>query len=45
VIYAMPSVGPLNDSSYVMPGSIRARAADLKAIAANLKLGMSVYFY
>ena len=45
VIYSMPSVGPLNDSTYVMPGSIRARAADLKAIAANLKLGMSVYFY
>ena len=45
VIYSLPSVGPLNDSTYVMPGSIRTRAADLKAIAANLKLGMSVYFY
>ena len=45
VIYAMPSVGPLNDSTYVLPGSIRARAADLQAIAPNLKAGMTVYFY
>lgn len=45
VIYAMPSVGPLNDSSYVLPGSIRARAADLKAIVPNLKPGTAVYFY
>ena len=45
LIYAMPSVGPLNDSTYVMPGSIRARAADLKAIVPNLKPGMTVYFY
>jgi hypothetical protein len=45
VIYSMPSVGPLNDSAYVLPGSIRARAADLKAILPNLKNGMTVYFY
>jgi hypothetical protein len=45
LIYAMPSVGPLNDSTYVLPGSIRARAADIKAIAPNLKPGMTVYFY
>jgi hypothetical protein len=45
VIYSMPSVGPLNDSSYVLPGSIRARAADLKAILPNLQNGMTVYFY
>lgn len=45
VIYSMPSVGPLNDSSYVLPGGIRARAADLKAILPNLKNGMTVYFY
>src|SRR5918999_1779835 len=30
VIYSMPSVGPLNDSAYVLPGSIRARADVLK---------------
>ena len=45
VIYSMPSAGPLNDSSYVLPGSVRARAADLKAILPNLQNGMTVYFY
>lgn len=45
VIYSLPSVGPLNDSSYVLPGAIRARASDLKAIAPNLKPGVAVYFY
>ncbi|CAN5285018.1 hypothetical protein BH09GEM1_BH09GEM1_02350 [soil metagenome] len=45
VIYSLPSVGPLNDSTYVMPGAIRARASDLKAIAPNLKPGVAVYLY
>jgi hypothetical protein len=45
VIYSMPSVGPLNDSAYVMPGSLRAKAADLRAVAPNLKPGLTVYFY
>ena len=45
VIYSLPSAGPLNDSSYVLPGSIRTSAADLEAIAPNLSSGMSVYFY
>jgi hypothetical protein len=45
VIYSVPSVGPLNDSSYVLPGAIRVRASDLKAIAPNLGPGVSVYFY
>ena len=45
VIYSMPTVGPLNDSTYVLPGSVRARLEDLKAIAPNLEAGMSVYFY
>jgi len=45
VIYSLPSAGPLNDSTYVLPGSVRTRAADLQAIAANLKAGMTVYFY
>jgi hypothetical protein len=45
VIYSLPSVGPLNDSSYVLPGAIRARASDLKAIAPNLKPGIAVYVY
>jgi hypothetical protein len=45
VIYAMPTTGPLNDSSYVLPGSVRASAADLKAILPNLAPGMKIYFY
>jgi hypothetical protein len=45
VIYSPPTAGPLNDSAYVLPGSIRTRAADLQAIAPNLKPGMTVYFY
>ena len=45
VIYSLPSVGPLNDSAYVMPGAIRVRASDLKAIAPNLHAGVAVYFY
>ena len=45
VIYSLPSVGPLNDSSYVLPGAVRVRASDLKAIAPNLRPGVAVYFY
>lgn len=45
VIYAMPRAGPLNDSSYVLPGAVRARAEDLRAIKPNLAPGMRVYFY
>ena len=45
VLYSMPSAGPLNDSSYVLPGSVRVRAEDLRAIKPNLKSGMRVYFY
>ena len=45
VIYSLPSVGPINDSSYVLPGAVRASAEDLRAIAPNLEPGSSVYFY
>lgn len=45
VIYSHPTVGPLNDSAYVLPGAIRVRASDLKAIAPNLRPGVAVYFY
>jgi len=45
VIYSLPSVGPLNDSSYVLPGAIRVRAGDLRAIVPNLRPGVAVYFY
>ncbi|HUF31336.1 MAG TPA: hypothetical protein VMM77_11860 [Gemmatimonadaceae bacterium] len=45
VIYTMPSVGPLNDSTYILPGSIRISAEDLRAVAPNLSAGTAVYFY
>ncbi len=45
VIYTHPTDGPLRDSSYVLPGAIRARVQDLRAIAPNLTPGMSVYLY
>lgn len=45
VIYALPAVGPLADPNYILPGSIRARSADIKAIAPNLKPGRTVYLY
>lgn len=45
LIYSLPAEGPLADSSYVMPGAVRARAEDLRAILPNLKPGLRVYFY
>lgn len=45
IIYSRPSSGPLDDSSYVLPGSVRARAVDLGAIAPDLTPGTTVYFY
>ena len=45
LLYALPSSGPLADSSYVMPGTIRLDAADLKAIRENVTPGMRVYFF
>lgn len=45
IIYSLPTVGPLSDSSYVMPGAVRARTEDLRAILPNLSAGMRVYFY
>ena len=45
VIYSHPVSGPLSDSAYVLPGGIRARTQDLRAIAPNLTPGMSVYLY
>jgi hypothetical protein len=45
VIYSTPKVGPLNDSMYVLPGSIRVRAEDLRAVIPSLAPGTSVYFY
>jgi hypothetical protein len=45
VIYSLPRIGPLSDSSYVMPGAIRAHSDDLRAIAPNLRAGMRVFFH
>ena len=45
LIYSLPATGPLADSSYVMPGSIRVPASDLAAIRENLSSGMRVYFF
>lgn len=45
IIYSQPAAGPLSDSTYVMPGAIRARADDLRAILPNVAVGMRVYFY
>ncbi len=44
VIYSLPTTGPLSDPNYILPGSIRAEAADIEAIRANLQPGMAVYF-
>jgi hypothetical protein len=45
VIYSMPTRGPLNDSAYVMPGAVRAKAEDLRAVIPNLARGTKVYFF
>jgi hypothetical protein len=45
VLYSRPTVGPLSDVSYVLPGSVRAEAPDFEAIRENLLPGMAVYFH
>jgi hypothetical protein len=45
LIYSLPTAGPLADSSYVLPGSLRVPAGDLAAIRENLFSGMRVYFF
>ena len=45
VIYSAPTRGPLSDSAYVMPGAIRAKADDLRAVIPNLARGTKVYFF
>lgn len=45
VVYSLPTTGPLADSTYVLPGAVRARAEDLRAVAPNLTPGMRIYFY
>jgi hypothetical protein len=45
VLYSRPAEGPLSDSSYVLPGSVRAEAPDLEAIRESVQPGMAVYFH
>jgi hypothetical protein len=45
LIYSLPTAGPLADSAYVLPGAVRAREEDLRAILPNLRAGLRVYFY
>ena len=45
VVYSQASTGPLADSAYVLPGSVRVGRSHLEAIAPNLHPGMAVYFY
>ena len=45
IVYAVPESGPLADSTYVLPGSVQIAAVDLKALSANIRPGMPVYFY
>jgi hypothetical protein len=45
LIYSQPGTGPPVEARDLPPGSIRAEAADLEAIKANLQPGMGVYLY
>jgi hypothetical protein len=45
IIYSLPDSGPLADSTYVLPGAVRARAEDLRAVIPNLTPGMRIFFY
>ncbi len=44
-LYSLPGAGPLADPAYVLPGGVRAEAADLRAIRVNLEPGVPVYFH
>jgi hypothetical protein len=45
ILYTRPAVGPLNEASYVLPGSVRVEAPDIEAIGEILTPGMAVYFH
>lgn len=45
VVYSTPAPAPLDAADYILPGSVRARAADLEAILENVRPGMPVYFH
>jgi hypothetical protein len=44
VLYALPQQGPLADSTYVLPGAVLLSADDMRALAPNVSVGMTVYF-
>jgi len=45
LLYALPQQGPLADTAYVLPGSVLLSAEDMRALAPNLSVGMTVYFF
>ena len=45
IIYTQPKIGPLNDTNYILPGSIRISSSDMQAIQKSIQPGMAVYFY
>jgi hypothetical protein len=45
VVYSMPAPPPLDAADFILPGSVRAKAADLEAILENVRPGLPVYFY
>jgi hypothetical protein len=45
IIYSHPTSGPLADSTYVLPASIRVGKDDMESVFPNLRVGMRVYFY
>ncbi len=45
LVYALPSTGPLSDSNWVMPGTIRVSQDDLEAIKPNLVRGTKIYLF
>lgn len=45
VVYSMPAAPPLDAADYILPGNVRANAADLEAVLENVRPGMPVYFH
>ncbi len=45
LVYSMPVDSPLGDSSYILPGAVRAHEDDLRAILPSLRPGMRVYIH
>lgn len=45
LLYALPQQGPLADSAYVLPGAVLLSADDMRALAPNVSVGMTIYFF